>query len=56
MFFHLIRTLKFILTMFHSFQSIRTSARMVENRLLLLVGCLASPSAHELPGGEEINK
>lgn len=38
--------------MFYSFQSIRTSARMVESGLLLVVGCLVFPNARELHGGD----
>lgn len=41
--------------MFYVFHSIRTSAGVVEIRLLL-VGCLASPNAHELHEREGTTK
>ena len=56
MFFHLVIPLKkSILTVFCSFQSIRTSARMVEC-MLMVVRSLAALNAHELHGGKEANK
>lgn len=47
---------KFLLTVFYSFQSVRTNVGVVEKSCLLLVGCLASAKAHELHGGEETTK